>query len=84
MEAEAAAAAGIDSHAYPQAEVEQEEDVEGHVDLQREVLVEVLAGFDGTVGGKGHRRGQTRGRLSIPEKQQMYILSSKSALSRGF
>lgn len=34
---------------YPQAKVQQEEDVEGHVDLQREVFVEVLAGFDGTI-----------------------------------
>lgn len=33
---------------YPQAEVEQKEHVERHVDLQREVLVEVLTGLDGT------------------------------------
>ena len=31
--------------AYPQAKVEEEEDVKGHIDLQREVFVEVLAGF---------------------------------------
>lgn len=30
---------------YSQAKVKEEEDVEGHVDLQREVFVEVLAGF---------------------------------------
>lgn len=30
---------------YPQAKVEKEEHVEGHVDLQREIFVEVLAGF---------------------------------------
>lgn len=34
----------MDTHA--QAEVQQEEDVEGHVDLQREVLVEVLTRLD--------------------------------------
>lgn len=33
---------------YSQAKVEKEEDVEGHVDLQRKVFVEVLAGFYGT------------------------------------
>lgn len=37
----------IRAHAptYPQAKVKKEEDVEGHIDLQREVFVEVLAGF---------------------------------------
>lgn len=52
---------GIDrlDHAHPQAEVQQEEDVEGHVDLQREVFVEVLAGLDGTV------RGGERGKMDI-------------------
>lgn len=37
---------------YPQAKVEQEEDVKAHVNLQREVLVEVLAGLDGTSRGE--------------------------------
>lgn len=41
---------------YPQAEVEQEEDVEAHVDLQREVFVEVLAGLDRTIRG-GNKEG---------------------------
>lgn len=39
------------NHTYPQAEVQQEEDVEAHVDLQREVCIEVLAGLDGTIRG---------------------------------
>lgn len=39
------------SFAYTKAKVEQEEDVERHVDLQSEVLVEVLTGLDRTVRG---------------------------------
>lgn len=34
---------------YSEAEVQQEEHVERHVDLQREVFVEVLAGLDWTI-----------------------------------
>ena len=34
---------------YTEAEVQQEEHVERHVDLQREVFVEVLTGLDRTV-----------------------------------
>lgn len=37
---------------YTQAEIQQEEDVERHVDLQREVLVEVLTRLNWTVGGR--------------------------------
>lgn len=37
------------SSTYTEAKVEQEEDVECHVNLQREVFVEVLTGLDGTV-----------------------------------
>lgn len=40
------------SFAYTKAKVEQEEDVERHVDLQSEVLVEVLTGLDRTVRGR--------------------------------
>lgn len=40
------------SFAYTEAKVEQEEDVESHVDLQSEVLVEVLTGLDWTVKGR--------------------------------
>lgn len=47
------------SLAYPKAKVQQEEDVERHVDLQREVFVEVLTRLDRTV------RGRDRNRVSI-------------------
>lgn len=40
---------GTLSSTYTEAKVEQEEDVECHVNLQREVFVEVLTGLDGTV-----------------------------------
>lgn len=37
----------VHAHAqtYSQAKVKKEEDIEGHIDLQRKVFVEVLAGF---------------------------------------
>lgn len=38
---------------YSEAEVQQEEDVERHVDLQREVLVEVLTGLNRTIRQRG-------------------------------
>lgn len=43
---------------YPQAKVKKKEDIEGHIDLQREIFVEVLAGFYRTGGqrqGEKHR-----------------------------
>lgn len=39
---------------YTQAEIQQEEDVERHVNLQREVLVEVLTRLDWAVGGRNN------------------------------
>lgn len=45
--------------AYTKAKVEQEEDVERHVDLQGEVLVEVLTGLDWTVRGRDRGRKKT-------------------------
>lgn len=44
------------SFAYTKAKVEQEKDVERHVDLQSEVLVEVLARLDRTVRGRDMRK----------------------------
>lgn len=40
------------SFTYTEAKVQQEEDVERHVDLQREVFVEVLTGLNRTVRGR--------------------------------
>lgn len=40
------------SFTYTEAEVQQEEDVERHVDLQREVFVEVLTGLNRTIKGR--------------------------------
>lgn len=37
------------SFTYTEAKVQQEEHIERHVDLQREIFVEVLAGLDGTI-----------------------------------
>lgn len=37
---------------YTEAKIQQEEDVERHVDLQREVFVEVMTGLDRTIKEK--------------------------------
>ena len=43
-------------HTYTQAKVQQEEHVKSHVDLQREVLGEVLAGLDFTARTQKQRK----------------------------